>query len=49
MVHKWKCTVCGEVFEGEKPPEVCPVCGVGSEMFVKLEEETKEVEKETKK
>ncbi|ERP30833.1 FAD-dependent oxidoreductase [Chitinivibrio alkaliphilus] len=30
----WKCTVCGEVFEGALPPTTCPVCGVGSEAFV---------------
>ncbi|OHD36509.1 MAG: hypothetical protein A2015_02705 [Spirochaetes bacterium GWF1_31_7] len=32
-VKKWKCTVCGEVFEGVMPPKVCPACGVGQEMF----------------
>jgi len=26
--------VCGQVFEGEAPPDVCPACGVGSENFV---------------
>ncbi|MDD4171858.1 MAG: FAD-dependent oxidoreductase [Syntrophomonas sp.] len=38
---KWRCLVCGQVFEGEEPPEVCPACGVGSENFVpeKLEDE----------
>ena len=39
---KWKCLVCGEVVEGETPPEQCPVCGVGPEMFEKLIEETEE-------
>ena len=23
---KWKCTVCGYIFEGELPPDQCPVC-----------------------
>lgn len=38
---KWRCLVCGQVFEGEEPPEVCPACGVGAENFVpeKLEDE----------
>ena len=41
-MKKWRCTICGEEFEGENPPEVCPVCNVGSEFFeeVKAEEKT---------
>ena len=39
---KWKCLVCGEIIEGPKPPESCPVCGVGPEQFVAVEE--KEIE-----
>jgi NADPH-dependent 2,4-dienoyl-CoA reductase/sulfur reductase-like enzyme/flavodoxin len=31
---KWRCLVCGQVFEGEEPPEICPACGVGKENFV---------------
>ncbi len=34
--RKWKCIVCGEVVEGPKPPESCPVCGVGPEQFVEI-------------
>jgi flavorubredoxin/NADPH-dependent 2,4-dienoyl-CoA reductase/sulfur reductase-like enzyme/rubredoxin len=30
----WKCTVCGEVFEGAMPPQNCPVCGAGQEAFI---------------
>lgn len=37
-VKKWKCVVCGEVFEGILPPEVCPACGVGQEMFEPVED-----------
>ena len=37
-MKKWKCTVCGEVFEAETCPEICPVCGVGSEMFEEVDE-----------
>jgi NAD(P)H-nitrite reductase large subunit/rubredoxin len=37
-IYKWKCTVCGEIVEGTKPPEKCPVCGVGPKYFVKVEE-----------
>lgn len=38
---KWRCLVCGYIFEGEEPPEICPACGVGAENFVRegLEEE----------
>jgi flavorubredoxin/rubredoxin len=36
---KWKCTVCGFIYEGETlPPDYkCPVCGVGPDKFVKVE------------
>ncbi len=37
--YRWKCTVCGEIIESETVPAVCPVCGVGPEYFVKLEDE----------
>jgi flavin reductase (DIM6/NTAB) family NADH-FMN oxidoreductase RutF/rubredoxin len=32
-MKKWRCNVCGYVHEGDRPPEVCPVCGVGPEEF----------------
>jgi len=35
----WKCTVCGEIFEGALPPMTCPVCGVGTEAFIQYEED----------
>ncbi len=34
--RRWKCLVCGEIIEGPKPPESCPVCGVGPEQFVEV-------------
>ena len=36
---KFVCTVCGYVYEGDAAPEKCPVCGVGSDKFVKQEGE----------
>ncbi len=30
---KWICKVCGYIYEGEEPPEVCPVCKAGRENF----------------
>ncbi|APF22107.1 rubredoxin-like domain-containing protein [Clostridium butyricum] len=33
-MKKFVCTVCGYVYEGEKAPEKCPVCGVGTEKFM---------------
>ncbi len=30
---KWICKVCGFIYEGEEPPEICPVCKVGKEFF----------------
>lgn len=38
-IKKWRCVVCGEVFEGIMPPNVCPACGVGQEMFEMVEED----------
>lgn len=38
---KWQCTVCGYIYEGDTPPETCPVCKQPKEKFVKLEEESK--------
>jgi len=32
---------CGEIVEGETPPDKCPVCGVGPEMFKEVIEEKK--------
>lgn len=33
-VISWKCTVCGFVFQGEKPPKGCPVCHSPSHEFI---------------
>lgn len=33
----WKCEVCGYIHEGPTPPDKCPVCGVGPELFSPLE------------
>ncbi len=35
----WKCTVCGEIYEGLLPPNICPACGVGREYFIGVEKE----------
>ncbi len=32
-MKKWVCNVCGYVHEGDNPPDVCPICGVGPEEF----------------
>lgn len=33
----WVCTVCGFVYVGDNPPELCPVCKVPSWKFEKVE------------
>lgn len=38
-MFEWKCTICGEIIESNEVPSQCPVCGVGSELFVKIEKE----------
>ena len=34
--RKWKCRVCGYVYEGEQPPRECPVCHQGSDVFDRI-------------
>lgn len=41
----WRCTVCGYIHRGPEPPDICPVCGAGREVFEAFEDEVKEVEK----
>ena len=36
---KFVCTVCGYVYEGDNPPEACPVCKAPASKFVKQEGE----------
>lgn len=38
---KWKCSICGYVYEGDELPDdfVCPICGVGKENFELVTEE----------
>lgn len=35
----WKCIVCGEEFESEEAPEVCPACGAGKDQFIEVKRE----------
>jgi rubrerythrin len=30
----WKCTVCGYLHQGDKPPARCPVCGANTYQFI---------------
>lgn len=39
MKKKFRCLVCGYVYEGENPPAECPVCHVKAEKFVEIKEE----------
>lgn len=39
-MKKWRCQECGYVHTGPEPPEICPICGVGSEAFVEITNET---------
>jgi rubrerythrin len=36
---KWRCTVCGYIYEGENPPAQCPQCKVPADKFIKIEED----------
>lgn len=37
---KWKCSICGYIYEGEELPDdfVCPICKQGADKFVKIED-----------
>ena len=39
-MSKWKCKVCGYVYEGEQAPEKCPICKQPASAFEKVVEET---------
>ncbi len=32
-MKKWRCKICGYVHIGSEPPEKCPICRVGANMF----------------
>ena len=37
-MKKWRCTVCGEIVEGEHAPERCPLCKQPAEKFEEVVE-----------
>ena len=39
-LRKWKCEVCGYIYEGEEMPAdyKCPICGVGPDQFSEIKE-----------
>lgn len=37
-MKKWVCSVCGYVFEGENPPEKCPICKAPADKFIEKKE-----------
>ena len=39
MKKKFRCLVCGFVYEGENPPERCPQCHVPASKFVEITDE----------
>jgi len=39
MMKRWKCTVCGYLYEGPEPPGICPICGADGGWFIPLEAE----------
>ena len=40
-MKKWRCPVCGYIYEGETAPEKCPQCNVPGSRFVEVAEEAK--------
>ncbi|NPV81448.1 MAG: rubredoxin [Firmicutes bacterium] len=35
-MKKWRCSVCGFVYDGEEAPESCPKCGASKEKFAEV-------------
>ena len=42
MKKKFRCLVCGFVYEGENPPERCPQCKAPATKFVEIKEDAEE-------
>ena len=38
-MKKFRCTVCGYVYEGDAAPEKCPLCKAPASKFVEITEE----------
>ena len=38
-MKRFICTVCGYIHEGDRPPEICPICKVGSDKFKEMSDE----------
>ena len=36
---RWKCVVCGEEFDGPKPPDICPACGASADQFIQVSQD----------
>ena len=36
-MKKWVCQVCGYIYEGEEPPQYCPVCRHDQGYFARKE------------
>lgn len=37
VTRKWKCRVCGYIYEGDNPPAECPICHMDSSYFDEIE------------
>ena len=40
-MKKWRCPICGYIYEGENPPEFCPQCKQPGDKFVEVTDEKK--------
>lgn len=38
---RWRCQVCGAEHTGSSPPAICPICGVGPEMWEQMPHRTR--------
>jgi Na+-transporting NADH:ubiquinone oxidoreductase subunit C len=45
---RYKCKVCGYIYEGERPPEHCPMCNAPASEFVEIDENGNPIESKKK-
>jgi Na+-transporting NADH:ubiquinone oxidoreductase subunit C len=46
---KYKCKVCGYIYEGERPPEKCPMCNAPASEFVEVDDQGEPIVQKKKK
>ena len=48
-MKKFRCTICGFIYDGDEAPDRCPKCGALKEKFVELDEKAAELVERSRK